>query len=95
MFMLPFLNHVIAGTTDAKCGVSRQPVASQEEVEFILATLQDYLGIQVRRRVCACACACACMCMWGEWRRGFVGLGVRAVFLGLPIVDKEGPPPRG
>ncbi|GLC35549.1 hypothetical protein PLESTM_000336300 [Pleodorina starrii] len=48
VFMLPFLDAVIAGTTDAKCGVTPRPVASREEVEFILEALRDYLGIQVR-----------------------------------------------
>ncbi|GIL75420.1 hypothetical protein Vretimale_8058 [Volvox reticuliferus] len=49
VFMLPFLDSVIAGTTDAKCEVERTPVASKQEVDFILSTLQDYLGIPIRR----------------------------------------------
>ncbi|KAG2438924.1 hypothetical protein HYH02_010718 [Chlamydomonas schloesseri] len=48
VFMIPFLGHVIAGTTDAKCAVSDRPVASPQEVGFILEALQDYLDIQVR-----------------------------------------------
>ncbi|KAG2443674.1 hypothetical protein HXX76_002022 [Chlamydomonas incerta] len=48
VFMIPFLGHVIAGTTDAKCAVSDRPTASGREVGFILEALQDYLDIQVR-----------------------------------------------
>ncbi|EFJ49807.1 hypothetical protein VOLCADRAFT_80593 [Volvox carteri f. nagariensis] len=48
VFMLPFLDSVIAGTTDSKCHVTRNPVATRQEVDFILGELQDYLGIQVR-----------------------------------------------
>ncbi|KAG2443672.1 hypothetical protein HXX76_002020 [Chlamydomonas incerta] len=48
VFMIPFLGHVIAGTTDAKCAVSDRPTARGREVGFILEALQDYLDIQVR-----------------------------------------------
>eukprot|EP00198_Chlamydomonas_reinhardtii_P004208 XP_001693544.1 glycerol-3-phosphate dehydrogenase [Chlamydomonas reinhardtii] len=48
VFMIPFLGHVIAGTTDSRCAVTARPTASSQEVGFILEALQDYLDIQVR-----------------------------------------------
>lgn len=47
VFMIPFLGHVIAGTTDSRCAVTARPTASSQEVGFILEALQDYLDIQV------------------------------------------------
>jgi hypothetical protein len=50
VFMLPWLNHVIAGTTDSPCPVTDRPQATAEEVSFILAAISDFLSIKVRRR---------------------------------------------
>ena len=36
VFFLPWEGETIVGTTDVKCGVSRLPVPTEEEVEFIL-----------------------------------------------------------
>ncbi len=55
VFMLPFLDAVIAGTTDTACPVTDRPVAKPDEVSFILEALGDHLGIQVRPGVCVLA----------------------------------------
>jgi hypothetical protein len=45
--MLPFQDHVIAGTTDTSCEVTPRPAATQQDVTFILDALSGFLGIQV------------------------------------------------
>ncbi|PNH06349.1 Glycerol-3-phosphate dehydrogenase SDP6, mitochondrial [Tetrabaena socialis] len=47
VFLLPFLGHTIAGTTDNPCAATPRPTASAAEVDFILETLSDHLAIQV------------------------------------------------
>ncbi|KAF8066195.1 SDP6 [Scenedesmus sp. PABB004] len=49
VFLLPFQGAVIAGTTDAPCGVLDAPSASGADVAFILDAIADYLAITVRR----------------------------------------------
>ncbi|KFM25847.1 Glycerol-3-phosphate dehydrogenase SDP6, mitochondrial [Auxenochlorella protothecoides] len=49
VFMLPWLGHTIAGTTDADCAVTMRPQAREEEVQFILDAIADYLTVKVRR----------------------------------------------
>lgn len=49
VFMLPWLGHTIAGTTDAQCDVTMRPQAHEEEVQFILDAISDYLTVKVRR----------------------------------------------
>eukprot|EP00959_Pyramimonas_sp_CCMP1952_P101375 2120650-Pyramimonas_sp.AAC.1 len=46
VFMLPWLEATIAGTTDAACPVTMRPRATREEVDFILDAIQDYLKVQ-------------------------------------------------
>ncbi|KAL6747098.1 mitochondrial glycerol-3-phosphate dehydrogenase [Haematococcus lacustris] len=49
VFVLPFQGYVIAGTTDAGCEVTDRPQSSEAEVQFILDTVGDYLGVRVPR----------------------------------------------
>ncbi|MEW5300686.1 MAG: hypothetical protein WDW36_003598 [Sanguina aurantia] len=49
VFLLPWLGHMIAGTTDTVCEVTPRPMGTEEEVSFILATLSEYLAMPVRR----------------------------------------------
>lgn len=58
VFMLPFLDTVIAGTTDTACPVTDRPVAQPDEVTFILEALGDHLGIQVGSVACVLAGVC-------------------------------------
>ncbi|CAD7700818.1 unnamed protein product [Ostreobium quekettii] len=49
VFMLPWLDHTIAGTTDSSSEITMRPRASEAEVQFILDAIADYLTVQVRR----------------------------------------------
>jgi glycerol-3-phosphate dehydrogenase len=49
VFMLPWLDHTIAGTTDGACGVEDRPQPKEEDINFILDALKDFLTVQVRR----------------------------------------------
>ncbi|KAK2080209.1 hypothetical protein QBZ16_000062 [Prototheca wickerhamii] len=49
VFMLPWLGHTIAGTTDAECGVTMRPQAHEAEIQFILDAIAEYLTVRVRR----------------------------------------------
>ena len=47
VFMLPFLDHIIAGTTDNGCEVTDRPVPTKEDVAFILDAISSFLSIKV------------------------------------------------
>ncbi|GAX74717.1 hypothetical protein CEUSTIGMA_g2165.t1 [Chlamydomonas eustigma] len=47
LFMLPWQGCLIAGTTDEKCSISAHPHGTQDEVNFILESLSDILGLKV------------------------------------------------
>ncbi|RMZ81137.1 hypothetical protein DV738_g2454, partial [Chaetothyriales sp. CBS 135597] len=51
IFFLPWQGNTIAGTTDAPCKISRNPVAGEEEITWILNEIRSYLApdINVRR----------------------------------------------
>jgi len=50
VFMLPWLDHTIAGTTDTKCKPGEFPkAASDEDIKFILDSIDPYLTITARR----------------------------------------------
>lgn len=51
IFFLPWLNGTIAGTTDAPCEVTRSPMPSEDEIQFILSEIKNYLNkdVDVRR----------------------------------------------
>lgn len=49
VFMLPWLGETIAGTTDSKCEVTSRPQPSEEEIQFILDAISEYLTVKVRR----------------------------------------------
>lgn len=50
VFMLPWEGATIAGTTDAPAAVTDTPRATEADVEFILAAITDFLGVQVCSR---------------------------------------------
>nr|WP_290224938.1 FAD-dependent oxidoreductase [Trichocoleus desertorum] len=47
LFILPWLEHTLVGTTDNSATLSDQPLATQEEIEYILRHLQKYFSIPV------------------------------------------------
>jgi len=51
IFFLPWQGNTIAGTTDAPCNITQNPVAGEEEIEWILKEVSNYLkpDIKVRR----------------------------------------------
>ncbi|PRP80980.1 Glycerol-3-phosphate dehydrogenase SDP6 [Planoprotostelium fungivorum] len=50
VFMLPWQGYTIAGTTDSSVEITHNPKPHDDEVEFILEALSDYLSVQVRRQ---------------------------------------------
>ncbi|UJR08406.1 hypothetical protein I4U23_012676 [Adineta vaga] len=51
IFFLPWQKHTMAGTTDTPCGVTDDPSPSNDDVDFILGEVKNYLSsdVQVRR----------------------------------------------
>ena len=51
IFFLPWQGNTIAGTTDAPTRISQNPIAGEEEIEWILSEIRGYLApdINVRR----------------------------------------------
>jgi glycerol-3-phosphate dehydrogenase len=51
IFFLPWQGNTIAGTTDAPCDIKQNPVAGEEEIDWILREVSNYLQpeINVRR----------------------------------------------
>ncbi|KAF6153217.1 hypothetical protein GIB67_041903 [Kingdonia uniflora] len=48
VFMLPWRGKTLAGTTDSSTEITALPQAREEEVEFIMQAIGDYLNIKVR-----------------------------------------------
>lgn len=49
VFMLPWLGRTLAGTTDSNTVITMLPEPHEDEIQFILDALSDYLCIKVRR----------------------------------------------
>src|SRR5579871_2718034 len=51
IFFLPWQGNTIAGTTDAPCEIKQNPVAGEDEIDWILSEIRGYLqpDINVRR----------------------------------------------
>jgi glycerol-3-phosphate dehydrogenase len=51
IFFLPWQKHTMAGTTDSPCKLTDSPVPSEEDVNFIINEIKNYLNsdVQVRR----------------------------------------------
>lgn len=50
VFMLPWEGVTIAGTTDAPTPITHSPRAKEQDVQFILSAIEDYLDVEVRPR---------------------------------------------
>ncbi|XP_058762178.1 glycerol-3-phosphate dehydrogenase SDP6, mitochondrial-like isoform X2 [Vicia villosa] len=49
VFMLPWMGRTIAGTTDSNTSITYLPEPHEDEIQFILDAISDYLNIKVRR----------------------------------------------
>ncbi|CAN6710583.1 unnamed protein product [Malus baccata var. baccata] len=49
VFMLPWLGRTIAGTTDSNTPITLLPEPHEDEIQFILDAICDYLNVKVRR----------------------------------------------
>ncbi|XP_044509283.1 glycerol-3-phosphate dehydrogenase SDP6, mitochondrial-like isoform X2 [Mangifera indica] len=49
VFMLPWLGRTVAGTTDSNAGITFLPEPHEDEIQFILDAISDYLNVKVRR----------------------------------------------
>ncbi|KAF5765571.1 putative glycerol-3-phosphate dehydrogenase [Helianthus annuus] len=49
IFMLPWLGRTVAGTTDSSTSITMLPEPHEDEIEFILDAIRDYLNVKVRR----------------------------------------------
>ncbi|KAJ9553584.1 hypothetical protein OSB04_017629 [Centaurea solstitialis] len=49
VFMLPWLGRTVAGTTDSSSSITMLPEPTENEIEFILDAICDYLNVKVRR----------------------------------------------
>jgi len=49
VFMLPWLGRTVAGTTDSNTKITMLPEPTEDEIQFILDAICDYLSIKVRR----------------------------------------------
>ncbi|KAL8130608.1 hypothetical protein V2J09_019763 [Rumex salicifolius] len=50
IFMLPWLGRTVAGTTDSNTSITMLPEPHEDEIQFILDALCDYLNVKVRRQ---------------------------------------------
>jgi glycerol-3-phosphate dehydrogenase len=49
VFMLPWLGKTVAGTTDSNTVITPLPEPHEDEIQFILDAISDYLNVKVRR----------------------------------------------
>ncbi|XP_022744474.1 glycerol-3-phosphate dehydrogenase SDP6, mitochondrial-like isoform X2 [Durio zibethinus] len=49
VFMLPWLGRTLAGTTDSNTSITPLPEPHEDEIQFILDAICDYLNVKVRR----------------------------------------------
>lgn len=47
IFFLPWQKHTLSGTTDSPCDVTYHPTPTEEEIEFILHEIKNYLNSDV------------------------------------------------
>lgn len=47
LFLLPWQDHTLVGTTDIPIGITTDPVPSDEEVNYLLEHLRRYLGMDI------------------------------------------------
>lgn len=49
IFLLPWLGRTVAGTTDTKCELEANPTAPEDDIKYVLESIQQYVRVKVRR----------------------------------------------
>lgn len=52
IFFLPWQKQTIAGTTDSPCDVTHHPKPTEDEIQFILHEVKNYLNPDVEGLLC-------------------------------------------
>lgn len=52
VFMLPWLGRTVAGTTDSNTDITMLPEPHEDEIQFILDAISDYLNVKVCKFPC-------------------------------------------
>lgn len=68
IFFLPWEKMTIAGTTDSPTDVTSHPIPTEEDINFILSEVRNYLGPDVEGKAGA---------RWGGWGHGSLGRACR------------------
>lgn len=71
VFMLPWLGRTIAGTTDSSTTITMLPEPHEDEIQFILDAICDYLNVQV---------GCLNLLILFKFRIGIIGIIILFVF---------------
>lgn len=58
IFFLPWQRQTIAGTTDRLCEVTHTPKPTEDEIEFILSEVKNYLNPDVEGMFQICVLKC-------------------------------------
>ena len=60
VFMLPWLGRTVAGTTDSNTSITLLPEPHEDEIQFILDAISDYLNV----KVCFYCQCCSLLCLY-------------------------------
>lgn len=60
VFMLPWLGRTVAGTTDSNTEITLLPEPHEDEIQFILDAISDYLNV----KVCGYKVISVCLLVW-------------------------------
>jgi glycerol-3-phosphate dehydrogenase len=55
LFMLPYLDKCLVGTTDEEASISEHPKATQKEIEYLLRHLKKYFDLEIKQSDILCA----------------------------------------
>lgn len=76
VFMLPWLGRTVAGTTDSNTEITLLPEPHEDEIQFILEAISDYLNVKVG----------AC-CLWFHYVSCFVSFNQGLLLSGAGVIS--------